>query len=209
MKVIDPACGAGILLAALTTVTCGADRQLSNAWLSDCVYAADLSENALRGTLIALACHTDSVAILVKMRSRWRVQDSLIAGPEEWSEDVEQGFDVVVANPPWEKVKLTRHEFLQSEGVDRHYGASYSDFELKKYQQKKAVAESYGAQLVTKYPALRFGEPDLYVAFTDLLFKLAKPGASVGAIRSGRTYFVRRSLLLIADMLLHNRVRSF
>lgn len=218
IKVVDPACGAGILLAALTIATCGADRKLTNTWLAKSVYAADLSENALRGALIALACHTDDVGTLFEMRSKWRVQDSLLAGSEAWQDDA-RGFDVVVANPPWEKVKLTRHEFLQSQGVQRHYGAVYAEYDQEKYDLQKEASEAYGAKLFSKYASLRYGEPDLYVAFAELLIGLAKPGGAAGLllpaglIRSQSTEYARKLLLeesnKVTFEVFENRARFF
>ena len=51
----------------------------------------------------------------------WRVQDSLIAEPLFWKELSNDGFDFVIANPPWEKLKLTKHEYQKDKGVERHY----------------------------------------------------------------------------------------
>lgn len=218
-KIVDPACGAGILLTAVTMAACGADRQFTSEWLADSVFAADLSENALRGTLIALACLTDDVQALTAMRSKWRVQDSLLAGLGGWRDTAENGFDLVVANPPWEKVKISRHEFIRSEGGTRHYGADYDPFDTRKYEAKRAEAESYGAQLAQLYPALGSGEPDLYVAFSELLLQLAKPGGAAalllpaGLIRSQGTERLREDLLEqssdVSVQVLDNRARFF
>lgn len=218
-KIVDPACGAGILLTAVTMAACGADRQFASEWLAESVFAADLSENALRGTLIALACLTDDVSALAKMRAKWRIQDSLLVGAGGWQHATKKGFDVVVANPPWEKVKISRHEFIRAEGGLRHYGADYGSFDTQKYEAKRAQADSYGSQLATLYPALGSGEPDLYVAFSELLLQLAMPGGAValllpaGLIRSQGTRRLREDLLMqsseVAVQVLDNRARFF
>lgn len=218
-KVVDPACGAGILLTAVTLAVCGADRRLTSEWLARSVYAADLTEAALRGTLIALACLTDDVPALVTMRARWRVQDSLLAGPESWISEAKDGFDLVVANPPWEKIKLSRHEFILSEGGDRHYGANYADYDASEYARRRTSAETYGARLAALYPSLGGGEPDLYVAFTELLLGLTKDGGSAalllpaGLIRSQGTQRLRETLLdqssEIGVQVFDNRARFF
>ena len=218
-RVVDPACGSGILLTAITLAACGADRQLTSEWISQSVYAADLSGNALRGALIALASLTNDVPALVAMRRNWRVQDSLIAGPGSWKTRAKAGFDIVVANPPWKKIKITRHEFIQAEGVERHYGAAYGEFDTRKFNRKKAEVESYAARLSNRYHALRSGEPDLYVAFTELLLSLAKPGGSIGLllpaglIRSQNTRLLREDLFSqsgeLAIQVFENRARFF
>src|SRR5690606_35040592 len=125
----------------------------------------------------------------------------------------------VVANPPWEKVKITRHEFMRAEGINRHYGATYGAFDAKKYEARKLKALSYGAELALRYPALRSGEPDLYVAFTELLLDLAKPGGTIsafvpaGLIRSQSTQLLREELIKRTSALsievLENRAKFF
>ena len=116
IKVIDPACGAGILLAAVSAVACRSDRMLASEWIRNCVYAADLSPLALRGSLIALSTFSDDLDALASMRAKWRVQDSLLASDDEWTTLAPDGFDLVVANPPWEKIKLSRHEYSKANG---------------------------------------------------------------------------------------------
>lgn len=219
MRVIDPACGAGILLAALSIIACGSDKILTNDWLRNSVYAADLSPLALRGTLIALASLTDDLDALHTMRSRWRVQDSLMAAGKVWSELAPEGFDLVIANPPWEKVKLSRHEYLKANGASRDYGTSYDVDALKGYRAAKSKKALIASNLVERYPALAKGEPDLYVAFTELLLNLTRSGGGgallvpAGLIRSLNTKFLRNQLLCsckkLSATVMDNKARHF
>ncbi|MYF09537.1 MAG: N-6 DNA methylase, partial [Gammaproteobacteria bacterium] len=201
IKIVDPACGAGILLTAVSVVACRSDRTLASDWLRHSVYAADLSPVALRGTLLALSALTDDLDSLQAMRRKWRTQDSLLAPEGVWASMAGDGFDVVVANPPWEKLKLTRHEFIKGRGGSRHYGSSYAGDTLAGYESAKSRKALHTADLISRYPSLRHGEPDLYVAFTELLLSLTRDGGSGalivpgGLIRSKNTEALRRELI--------------
>lgn len=219
MKVIDPACGAGILLAAVSVIACGSDRILASEWIRNCVYAADLSPLALRGTLISLSTLTDDLDALATMRAKWKVQDSLLAPDEEWVAMAPEGFDLVIANPPWEKVKLSRHEYSKANGEMRHYGAPYKKETLIGYETAKTKTAKFASQLVQRYPALSFGEPDLYVAFTELSLRLTRSGGNgtlivpAGLIRSLNTKHLRSELITLCSDLrftvMENRARHF
>lgn len=218
-KAIDPACGAGILLVALTIAVCGRDRAKVSEWLACGVFAADLSNNSLRGALLALASLTDDLQALEKMRSRWFCGDSLLATPEIWQAMSLNGFDAVIGNPPWEKVKLSRHEFLKSSGSDRHYGADMHDLDQTRFDEQRDAVASYSRMLLARYPHLGCGEPDLYIAFTELFFNMCRPGGVVaalvpgGLIRSQGTESVRHRLFeasrSISISVIDNRARFF
>lgn len=218
-KVIDPACGAGILLTAVSIVACGPDRILASDWLRNSVFAADLSAMALRGTRLSLASLTDDLGAIAAMHSHWCVQDSLLAPDSTWLDMSQDGFDIVVANPPWEKVKLTRHEYVKASGETRDYGTSYSLQSLAGYEEAKTQRAAMAVSLIDRYPLLAKGEPDLYVAFTELLYKLTRASGHgallvpAGLIRSLNTEALRRALVDGTDDLtftvLENRARHF
>ncbi len=218
-KVVDAACGAGILLAALSVAVCGRDRAKLSEWLAFGVCAADLSANSLRATLLSLASLTDDLAALVSMRSRWMVGDSLLADAKVWRAMAPDGFDAVVGNPPWEKVKLSRHEFLKANGAQRHYGADTVGLDQTRFDEKREEVADYSRLLLDRYPELGRGEPDLYVAFTTLFFDICKPGGVVaallpgGLIRSQGTEAVRRRLIdssqSVTISIIDNRTRFF
>lgn len=218
-KVIDPASGAGILLAALTHAVCGLDRAKTAYWLAHGVCAADLSENSLRAALLALASFTDDVSALKAMRARWFCGDSLMAERKVWTDMAPEGFDAVIGNPPWEKVKLSRHEFLKSSGTKRHYGAQIDGFDEKKFAQQRDEIAIYARRLLVRYPNLGNGEPDLYIAFTDLFFQLCKGQGVVvalipgGLIRSQGTQAMRQKIFdasqSVSLSIIDNRARFF
>lgn len=218
-KVIDPACGAGILLAALTNAVCGMDRTKVTYWLANSVCAADLSPNSLRAALLSLASFTDDVEALKSMRTRWYCGDSLTAHHNIWAVMAPEGFDAVIGNPPWEKVKLSRHEFLKSSGEYRHYGAQIDSLDEERFAVKRAEIASYSQLLLRRYPDLGKGEPDLYIAFTNLFFELCKEGGAIavlvpgGLIRSQGTETIRRKIFdcsqNISLSIIDNRARFF
>lgn len=60
-RIADIAAGSGILLAAVAAQYFDMFPENYNQWISRCVYAFDLSENALRGARIAVAALSSSV----------------------------------------------------------------------------------------------------------------------------------------------------
>jgi hypothetical protein len=218
-KVIDPACGAGILLVALSIAVCGRDRAKLSEWLAHGVCAADLSLNSLRAAVLALSSLTDDVVTLAAMRSRWLCGDSLLAKPSVWSKMAPDGFDAVIGNPPWEKVKLSKHEFLKSTGAERHYGSRTTGIDEVRFNAQRDQLANYSRDLLAKYPDLANGEPDLYIAFTALFFELCRPEGVVaalvpgGLIRSQGTHTVRQKLInsssSVSVSIIDNRTRFF
>lgn len=218
-RVIDVACGAGILIAALTMEVCGPDRKKTAAWFRNSVFAADLSEVPLRGALISLAALTDDMNALAEMRSHWVSGDSLLMDDQVWSAMAPDGFDAIVANPPWEKVRITKHEFMKATGDTRHYGADTSDIDVSALKNERERVASYSQKLTARYPIIAQGEPDLYMAFLDLHLKLLRPGGKAailvpgGLIRSQGTKAFRRKILQeasdISVSVLDNKARFF
>ena len=218
-KVVDPACGAGILLAALTHAVCSVDRAKSAHWLAHGVCAADLSANSLRATLLSLASFTDDVAVLKTMRARWYCGDSLMADAQVWRDMTPDRFDAVIGNPPWEKVKLSKHEFLKAAGAQRHYGAKILGLNEEQFTLQRDEIASYSRRLFARYPDLGNGEPDLYIAFTALFLELCREKGSVvalvpgGLIRSQGTQAMRQKIFNasqgISFSIIDNRAKFF
>lgn len=217
--IVDPACGAGILLVATVIAICGADRKRTAEFLASSVIAADASPDALRGTCLALASLTNNLGAIVKMRSRWFLGDSLLRNDADWKSVAPNGFGLVVANPPWDKIKITRHEYAKSTGERRHYGADHKENGLIGIESERKRTADYARELAQRYPIAINGEVDLYVAFMELFLRLARDGGGIsalvpaGLIRSEGTTRLREELLGTAKNLevtiLDNRSRFF
>lgn len=218
-RVLDPACGTGILLAATAVHVGGSDRGRLADFLRRGVHGADLAPAALRGARLALASLTDDVEAIGAMAARLRELDSLLGGRAAWAADAPEGFDAVVGNPPWEKLKVSRHEFLRAEGVSRHYGHDYAEAPLPGIADAQAEVARYGARIAALYPAQADGEPDLYKVFLELSCGLVRDGGALGIlvpaglIRSQGTRGLRAALLDRASRLsiavVDNRARFF
>lgn len=218
-RILDPASGTGILLVAVSLVTCGADRKKAAEWLANSIFASDMSAEALRGARLALSSLTDDIDAICRMWSHWRNHDSLLVPEQTWAELAPGGFDLVVGNPPWEKVKITRHEYLQAAGDNRHYGAEYQKLDDKAFGKAQSKLNEYVKTLQCRYSLIGTGEPDLYMAFTQLFTQLIRPGGKMailvpaGLIRSQGTEMIRRYLLEhgqdVSITVFDNRARFF
>lgn len=182
-SIVDPACGAGMLLAALVLSVCGSDRHAATNMLGAGLMAQDLSYASLRGACLSLASMSGDLDVIGAMWKGWVVGDSLAAT----SSLMPASFDAVIANPPWEKVKASRHETLRALGVERAYGErTGSGTENSAYNEARANAQRAARSIAARFPsASGCGEVDLYIAFTDLAMNLLKPGATAGIILPG------------------------
>jgi SAM-dependent methyltransferase len=200
--VVDPACGTGILLAAAVIRASDGDPARAASFLRHHIAGADLSQAAIRGTRLALAALSTDVSSVAELNERLRVWDSLLAPADGWRSLSPKGFDVVVANPPWDKIKLSRHEFLRARGAERHYGSGYDEHATDLFEFVGAVdsVTAYGARLGEKFHLLGPGENDLYKPFLELFTTLLEPGGCLsvlvpaGLIRSNGTQPLRELL---------------
>lgn len=197
--ILDPAAGSGILLAA-AALRFRDDQRRLDRFLEKSVSAADLSAAALRGVKLALASLTADDAAIAALAARLRRVDSLDAGPSAWGDVAPEGFRVVIGNPPWEKLKLSRHEHLVASGVERHYGADYAAADLDDLAEARARMRAYVTEMSAVYDREGRGEADLYKLFLALATRLVAPGGQMamlvpaGLIRSQGTEALRRDL---------------
>ncbi|HEU0089627.1 MAG TPA: hypothetical protein VFQ77_18610 [Pseudonocardiaceae bacterium] len=226
--IIDTAAGTGILLVALAEQIGRAQIDRAEpAALRDLVAgglsAVDLDPECRRGTVAALASLTTDLDAIKDLATRVRTADSLVADAGLWCRLSAEGrFDAVLGNPPWERLRVTRHETLLASGARRHYGADYHpDQESCAGAHLTEVdrVRRYADGLARRYPLLGHREVDLCQAFLALGCSLVRPGGSLGMllpaglIRGQGTVRLREHLLTNATevdlTVLHNRSHFF
>lgn len=211
---IDPAAGTGMLLAAaISNVAAGVER---DRIIGDLLVACDLSERALRGTRLSVASLTNDLGALRQFNSRLRVQDSL-TGNAGWADVAPEGAGLVIANPPWEKLRITRHEAALAAGTTRKYGAEF-DAPVDVHTPRADLVR-YVADIVAGTRLQGTGEHDMYKLFLELGMGLLDDGGVLamllpaGLIRAQGTEGLRnelqsRSAHLSIDVI-ENRARNF
>jgi hypothetical protein len=211
---VDPACGSGMLLtAAALQVPAGEQRERV---LRSRICGADLSGHALRGTSLSLAALTSDLSTVASLRSRLFQQDSLRSA-DLWTGLAPNGVALVIANPPWERLKVTRHEVAARQGITRRYGESHEvEVDLS---APRAELLAYVDEVASGSRLQGSGERDLYKLFLELGLGLAAEKGILamllpaGLIRSQGTEMLRRELFALAHELsvsvLENRQRHF
>lgn len=105
------------------------------------------------------------------------------------------GFDVLIGNPPWEKVKVEEHNFwsLRFPGL-RAMPASDRRSETARLAtarpdlahelEREVAAAQHLKQVLFKgpYPGISSGDPDLYKAFAWRFWHLVRDGGDVGVV---------------------------
>ncbi len=198
--VIDPACGSGMLLcqAALRLKACGIGM---NKVLAECIFGADLSQDSTRAAIMALASMTNSASTVAKLCSHILVGDSLRRTDHGWSELGENGFDYVIANPPWERLRTVSHEISKSIDSDSHYGDDIDDdFKPAIDNHRKAVS-AYSASVGSSATLQGRGEKDMYKLFLELSMRLRNRSGMIcvlipaGLIRAASAQDLREELI--------------
>lgn len=218
-RVVDLAAGSGMLLVAMTLHVADGEVARATAFVRDNLCAADLDQAALDATRAALAATVNDLDAVSALDERLICGDSLTREPGHWEHLAPGGFAAVIGNPPWEKLKVTRHEVLTASGVDRHYGSEYTAHDDVAYAAARQEMLEYvdalgaGARLQGK------GEADLYKLFLELAVRVVRPHGHLalllpaGLIRSQGTRPLRAFLLRHAETLsvtvLENRASFF
>lgn len=213
-SVADLAAGTGILLAGVADLYRKKFPDYFDGWISKKLYAFDLSAVALRGARAAILSMTNNIVALKTMSSNWKLTDSLM--DETLSE---LNIDIIIGNPPWGKIKLSRHDYLAQKGEERTYGSEYDDFDQEAYKKIKEQMSQYSKQIKNKYNLLGNAEPDMYMAFLQRVTEIVTESGHIsflvpaGLIRSQGTQVLRQYLIDNASklefVLLDNQANYF
>lgn len=184
--IIDPACGTAIVLAACAEYLCNSEDE-RRSFVANNLYGVDLSPYAVRGSILVLACYLETSEELSSLLSHFACDDSLELGRELPSVFGLEGFALVVGNPPWERVRPSRSEYAQENGMDVTYGGEISALP-EGYESERKARRERATKLARDY-GLK-GGMDLYRAFLSLSILICRRGGSValylpaGLIRS-------------------------
>ena len=210
----DFAAGTGILLAGIAAIYQQKYPGSFNEWVAHHLYAFDLSPAALRGARAALLSMTSDLPSLQSMDANWRAVDSLLdPGIEALP------VDLIVGNPPWGKIKLSRHGFLAQNGGQQVYGTPCDGLDSALFEEQKAALRLYSKAIREKFDLLGHAEPDMYMAFLQRAIERVAEGGHIsylvpaGLIRSQGTQGLRRYLLRqgsrVEFVLLDNQANYF
>ena len=218
-SILDPACGAGVLLVA-AALQAGSSSYDRAHLVCDVLWGVDQDRQAVRAARLAISSLTDDLDAVVGLCKHLFVRDSLASGRRWWRSLSREGFDLVVGNPPWEKLKVTRHEHALSRGHQRHYGDDYGGSvidEGKLRSDRRAILDYCkltGADLAFQGK----GEFDLYKMFVELGARLTSESGVLaflvpgGFIRNDGASELREWLFRNFDVdisILDNRERYF
>lgn len=206
LKILDPMVGSGELLLAFCEEMLARlpeeEKRGLVEFLPQMVYGTDEDQRAVDRTKSNLACFLSELTnrdIEPGMFSNIRQMDALLIGeierafPEIFSKD-NPGFPAIVANPPWEVVKVNDREFFST--YDSDYHKLTRDLRVKKKEtflgnsSTREQYQSYRKEILDtkQYVAEHYdfskgsGEINLYRVSLERILQLAEIGGLIGVI---------------------------
>jgi type I restriction-modification system DNA methylase subunit len=185
-------------------------RQIPHFILNENLYGVDLSAEAVEITQLALWIRSATRGQTLATLSRNIFQgNSLVHDPAsdagfDWRERFpqvfdrdESGFDCVVGNPPWERIKLQEREFFSLPAPEiatatnaakrRALVAKLESSDPELYARYQAAQQSSDSLLdycrtSDLYPLTGQGDINLYAVFAELAYQLVAPHGRVGVL---------------------------
>jgi len=200
MTVVDPAAGSGILLAAVANGLAEVSPALARNFIRSECFAGDVQPIALRGLRLSLTVFAHSLADVRELDAHLFLGDSLSPHSDFWHQHRPSGFDFVIANPPWERLRSTAHEVIER---SKTYGEDLqlTSRELALVEEDRRRAKQYATLVSGNSGKSNGGDPDLYRLFTEWSLRFAaRPGlisllVPAGLIRSKTDKVLRAELL--------------
>ena len=185
--------------------------QIPHWILSHNLYGVDLSPEAVEITQLALWIRSAAAGQTLATLS-WNIVhgNSLVHDPAvhaagfDWRArfpevfDREQaGFDCVIGNPPWERIKLQEREFFSlpapeiatatNAAIRRQLVAKLQSEDSGLYERYEAALASADALLTycrksDHYPLTGRGDINLYAVFAELAYQIVAPAGRVGLL---------------------------
>lgn len=183
----DPACGAGILLAASICEVAGNSSSRRRELLSECVFGWDLDSLAVYSARVALGSLCCDWPTLNALVQNIQVRDALLDDLGEWKKNIQGKKIVIVSNPPWERLRQTVFDDENIRSKNPIYGGDLvGDRQWLDSRRRKESGSAIRVQLDEKYPEAAIGERDLYAYFVALYHRLVQQdGGIIHAILPG------------------------
>lgn len=185
--------------------------QISQYILNNNIYGVDLSPEAIEITQLALWIRSAIKGqTLADLSKNIRCGNSLLSDisvhpramewettfPEVFKRN-EKGFDCVIGNPPWERMKLQEREFFDASAPDIANSVNAADRRKKIEKLKKDNPELFEKYLDAKetaektldhvrkssnYPLTGTGDINTYAIFSELALNIVSPNGRVGLL---------------------------
>ncbi len=149
------------------------------------------------------------------------------AFPEVWQnwqhENPTGGFNAVIANPPWDRIKIQEREWLEQRGSDlaklhtaaertnaldnlRNQGSTLPD-ELNE-TRSRAILHSAWVRKSSVYPRLGRGDINLYSLFIERAESLIKPDGMIGLLTPAGVYADYTAAGFFRELSVNGRIRG-
>jgi len=161
-----------------------------------------ITHSTLRAVAEGHICGPESVGFVASLAERYRFLHPHVAFPDVFTPDPQAergwvgGFDVVIGNPPWERVEFREREFFATRSSDIAEAAGARRKKLIsalqvndpllhcEYQEalRASEVEAHFLRNSGRYPLCGQGRLNTYAVFAELMRSMVAPTGRVGVI---------------------------